>query len=92
MTSDYSFLQYLVLILLGILFFKEELKRWFSDKLGLKSRSLDFKMDTLSQHFNHETTHLLTDILAETKKSAEHAEKAVLMLEEFKEYGIKPRR
>lgn len=48
-------------------------------------------MEALQEHFNDETTHLLSDILDQSKKAADYAEKSSHLLEEFKEYGIKTR-
>lgn len=71
-----DFSQVLILLLVGSLFFKDEiraaLKKYFGLNFGRSNddtitqpelKNMDAKMTQLQTHYNDETTHLLTDIL-----------------------------
>lgn len=103
MTFDFT--QILILVLIAILFFKEEMKSWIPRFFGLKGNSpgagmkeLGLKMDTLSGHYNHETTGLLSGILEELKwvrrdqaAQAKQLEHIITRVEEVIKYGVPSR-
>lgn len=67
---EYSFLEILILVLIGLLFFKETVLSWVAQKFGFKDGSdksrrmvnLQNTMSDLKLHFNDKTTHILTEI------------------------------
>lgn len=73
---EFSFLEILILVLIGLLFFKETVLSWIGQKLGFKDKGKEAiagekntqqvllsNMEVLSQHYNHETTPLLENIV-----------------------------
>ncbi len=62
--EHFSFLEGLILFLIGLLFFKEQLVPAVMSKFGVNIKKLatSEQVDTLTEHFNHETTELLTEI------------------------------
>lgn len=86
--DDLTFLQGLTLILIGLLFFKEEIIPWIKEKLGFKSGKMatSEQMEELSDHYNHETTDLLTGI---NEGIAKVNENLIVMGETIKEVSRK---
>ncbi len=62
--ENFSFLEFLILLLLGILLFRDQVVPALMSKLGIKmdKPASGKQMNTLTEHFNHETTELLTEI------------------------------
>lgn len=94
-----DFLQWLVVGLLGALFFKEEMKGYISSKLGKDPETPAMKTDRLARYYNHDLTDKLDQILKaeEEEHMANDRTREVLasvdsLLREFKEYGIKIRK
>lgn len=104
MNYNFEFTQALVFILLGVIFFKEEMKRWFAIKFLKTDAPADLsyisgKMNQLAHHFNHETTGLLTDIRDELRyvrkaQEEQYKQTAVILLkvEEVIKYGVPERK
>lgn len=101
----FHFPEILILILLGILFFKEEMKVWIPRLLGFgRSEPIGLaeiggKMDTLSGYYNHETTGLLSGILEELKwvrrdqaSQSKQLEHIITRVEEVIKYGVPERK
>lgn len=94
------FMEFLIIVLIALSFFREEFSRWLKDKLGLKNgNGVENKMDQLVGHYNHETTALLTSILGELKwvrkDQNAHSEKInslINKVEEIIKYGVPERK
>lgn len=91
-----DFTQYLILILLGLLFVRETIVRWISQKLGIKDKS---PIETLKTYYNHDLSERLDRIerAEEHEHDANEQVRATLIsidrsLNEFREYGIKIRK
>lgn len=60
MFENLNFLEILILVLLGLLFFKEQMsgvfKTWFNGKFGSSEENVPGWASELLQHFNHDTT------------------------------------
>ena len=85
---DFSFIESLILILIGLLFFRDEVMPFILKKLGIKkngnAHATSEEMQELKHHYNHETTELLTEINEGIKDlNRKH--------EEYEKYGIKTR-
>lgn len=80
---EFDFLQTLTLFLIALLFGKDTLLPWLGEKFGIKVgntredvkadnrnalQPLLTEMETLSEHFNHATTDLLTEIRDELRR------------------------
>lgn len=81
------FLESMVLVLLGALFFKETLSSFVNAKLGVKEKTPEWA-SRLQGYFNHDTTSHHN----ETHKKLDEVKDGVLegnrLLREIKEYGI----
>jgi hypothetical protein len=86
-----NFLQAVILLLLITSFWHEEIKHVVYSKLGVRNgngKTSEKMMQELSQHFNHETTHLLSDILQETRESNRKLDTVINKQEEMMKYGV----
>lgn len=95
----FNFPEILILVLLGILFFKEEMKTWIPKLLGIKPSNpsvglsdIGGKMDKLAGHFNHETTTLLTEIRDDLKGQGRMTTTILQRVEEIIKYGVLERK
>lgn len=94
------FQEYLILGLIGALFFKESLSEFIRAKLGLETEEeVPLWGQRLTQYANHDTTDKLDRLLAMEEKEHEQAEQLRRSLAsidrtlgEFREYGIKLRK
>lgn len=94
------FLEFLIVLLLILSFFREEFGRWLKEKLGLKNgNGVEKKMDHLVSHYNHETTALLSSILGELKwvrkdqnNQSEKINTLINKVEEIIKYGVPERK
>lgn len=95
-----NFTEILILLLICLLFAKEQLISWFNRMFGSKAEptgnGIVSKIDKLAQHYNHETTHLLTEILQELKfvrrdqsDQGRKLEMIISKVEEIIKYGVK---
>lgn len=88
-----DFLQTLILLLVGLLFFKENILSWIGKKLGFNNG--DKVPDWAKQlqfHYNHETTELLKEIRDSQTGMCKKMDKAINLLENQDKYGIKVRK
>jgi hypothetical protein len=89
--EDITFLQSLTLILLGLLFFKEQIIPWILAKLGMdpaKSNATKGQVDQLAEYVNHRQTEIMeqqTVILGEVKGTAETT---LRKLDEWERHGV----
>lgn len=98
MTPD--FLQSLTILLIGLLFFKENVLVWISKKLGFtESDDTPLWAQKLTHHFNHETSEYHrehSESMRDLKKQHDNMQKgidhAVVLLENQDKYGIKTRK
>ncbi|MEK9208092.1 MAG: hypothetical protein AAB922_06400 [Patescibacteria group bacterium] len=91
MTTD--FLQTLILLLLGLLFFKENLLSWINKKFGFgNGEEKPHWAAELEHYFNHETTGILREIRDSQTNMCKKMDKAINMLENQDKYGIKIRK
>jgi len=101
LVSKLDFMELLIIVLIGLLFFKEHILVWISTFLnhGVSKKEVThptpkWALD-LQEHYNHETTEQLTEIINTQEKvldlMREHNkldERVIHLLENFKEYGI----
>lgn len=62
--ENFAFLQYLVILLVGLLFFREEITPWIKTKLGISdknSTATKAQMNELSEYVNHRQTEILAE-------------------------------
>lgn len=84
-TLDFS--QVLILILIGSLFFKDEIRILMTKYFKLPANGsgtaekLQTTMNQLQHHYNDETTHILTDILEESRR---HTQKLDVVIDNSK--------
>lgn len=89
--EDLTFLQYLTILLLGLLFFREEIMPWIKGKLGFKgdgSNATKGQVNELAEYVNHRQTEILdkqTAILGEVKSGIEDVKRKH---EEWDKYGV----
>ena len=94
------FQEYLILGLLGALFFKETLTVYVRGVLGLKDKeNVPLWGQKLTQYANHETSAKLDKLIAMEEKEHEQADRVRESLRgidhtlgEFREYGIRIRK
>lgn len=93
MFDNLTYLEYLTLILIGLLFFREDIMPWVKGFFGFKTQkpasSDDF--DNLADHVNHRQTEILekqTEILQQIKEGIENVNRKH---EEWEKYGINTR-
>jgi peptidoglycan hydrolase CwlO-like protein len=98
--AGFDFMEILIMVLVGLLFFKEQLFVLVRKKFGLSGQDtnndLSTKMDTLAQHFNHETTDILSDIRDiqkdirdAQKKTCEKITKLIDHIDEMRVNGVR---
>lgn len=95
---EFSFLESLIIGLIGLLFFKEEMMGWVRKKFGMTEPSVPPWASELKQYFNHDTTGHHTETHEKLDKLNERMEshKDVLTdirnsLANLEKYGIKCR-
>ncbi len=95
-----EFLQSLILLLIGLLFFKENILSWIGKKLGFSNgdKIPEWAKD-LKYHFNHETTAqnnetlgLLREIRDSQRNMCIKIDKTINLLENQDKYGVKARK
>lgn len=88
-----NFLEGLIFLLIGLLFFKETILKWLGKAFGFKNG--EDKIPTWAQdlksHYNHETTELLKEIRNSQDGSCKKLDRVINMLENQDKYGIKIR-
>lgn len=93
--EDLSFTESLIIILLGLLFFKEELIPWIKQKLGFdsnKANATKGQLNELVEYVNHRQTEILdrqTEILSENR---DDIKTLIRKHEEWDRYGMKIRK
>lgn len=89
-------LQLFLIVMFGIIFWEPIAQRigWKSknDEIPPYIATLLEQQDTLTQHFNHDTTSHQEEIKAHLETMHEKQDKAVQILTEIKEYGLKCRK
>lgn len=83
--TEVTFLQGLTLLLVGLLFFREEIMPWIKGKLGIsneREHATRGQMDKLSNYYNHDTTELLQAINTNVVKVHQNVEKVHLTMRE----------
>ena len=87
---EYNFLQILILILIGLMFFKENLLKWVGRYFGFKNgNTVETKVDKLTTHYNHEITQILNNILSEQRGIGRKMDTSITKLDEIIKYGVK---
>lgn len=98
-----NFHEYLIVVLIAVLFFKESIVAFINSKLGRESspewsKKTNEKIDRLTQYANHDTTAKLDELIEMEKVSAQNDKEVRDLLkdigrslEEIKTYGIKCR-
>lgn len=107
-----DFSQVLILILVGSLFFREEIRAALKKYFGLnfngngavsgsqpELKNMDQKMTQLQAHYNEETTHLLTELLHESRRHSakldmviDHSRTIITKQDEMMKYGVPERK
>jgi len=88
---EYTFAEYLIIILIGLLFFKEEIIPWIKQKLGFnsdKTNATKGQVDQLAEYVNHRQTEILdaqTRILGDVKEGVEDIKRKH---EEWDKFGV----
>jgi len=88
------FQEYLILLLLLALFFKESLTEFIRAKMGLgdKEEVTPAWGERLTHYANHDTTERLVKMIDLQERAQEQLRSIDSTLGEFKEYGIKIRK
>lgn len=89
-----EFLQSLALLLIGLLFFKENILSWIGKKFGFsngKDKIPDWARE-LKTHYNDDITQLLREIRDGQTSACKKIDKVITMLENQDKYGINIRR
>ena len=90
---NFEFLQTLILLLIGLLFFKENVLSWIGKKLGFSNGSKVPDWATkLQEHYNHDTTKLLEEIRDSQTNTCKKLDKVITLLENQDKYGVITRR
>ena len=94
----FSFQELLILILLGALFFKEQLLGWIGPKLGFKNggeKGVGEKVDQLAAYYNHDTTKKLDELIDMHNKTHQFSDKLyetmkdlARSVDEIMKYGV----
>lgn len=105
-----GFLNWLILLLIGLLFGKDTLLPAIMGKMGIELKKnqgagteetarlrndfqkIYMEMQTLSAHFNHETTDQWADVKKLLEKQNEKHDESLQLIRELAKYGIKCRR
>lgn len=95
-----DFLQSLILLLIGLLFFKENVLSWIGKKLGFSGKErIPEWAEKLQFHYNHETTNqntevisLLREIRDQQRSACQKSDKIVMLLENQDKYGVRTRK
>ena len=90
--SGFNFLEILVFIMLGLLFFKEGLLAWVSKMFGYEREEesdVPIWARQLQLHYNEETTQILNKILDKLGVMHDCLKRANTSLDIIKEYGVK---
>jgi len=88
---EYTFLEYLIILLVGLLFFKEEIIPWIKGKLGFQKsepNATSSQLENLAEYVNHRQTEILeaqTRILGEVKEGVSDIKRKH---DEWERYGI----
>lgn len=94
MFEGLSFLEWLILVLIGLLFFKEQAVAWISSKLGLKNgngAATSGQVETLASYYNHDITSRLEKLVEASENIARGVERIQDKHGEWDKYGIKVR-
>jgi archaellum component FlaC len=81
--ENFTFLESLTIVLIALLFFKEEITPWIKEKLGIsnsKSNATKGQVDELAEYVNHRQTEILeaqTRILGEVKNEVTNHSKTL---------------
>lgn len=83
---EFGFLEYLIIILIGLLFFKEQLMGFIANKLGVKQNGVSNagirnKLDELTDNHLHEVAEILREIQIQTKDNGHMLERIQNRLE-----------
>lgn len=99
----HHFTEFLIIVLVSMLFFKEQLTKLIYFRFGLEGRKNGDRRENnglitavgevsrLSNYYNHDLTDKLDAIQVYARQNAETSAKTLTLLEELKEYGIKVR-
>ena len=99
MFESLNFPELLILLLVGLLFFKENLLVWLGDKFGVKKKDMVPPWaQELQQYFNHDTTShhekthsILKEISDKMDRHNDMEKENHAKLEEILKYGVKCR-
>lgn len=100
MIENLNFYEGLILLLVSLLFFKENILSWIGKKFGFTNggeKTPPWAAE-LKYHFNHETTvqnnetiSLLKEIRDHQSNACKKSDKIIMLLENQDKYGVKTR-
>ena len=101
MFEDLTFLQALTVLLIGLLFFREDIIPWLKSWFGVKPEAVPTtpvtladllgQMTKLTEYFNHDTTQHNLEIKECLKSIDENMKTLVRKHDEYERFGIKSR-
>lgn len=89
-----TFWQFLILLLVGLLFVRDVVVQWVRQKLGLgggqeaQESDVGCRMDRLVEYVNHNQTEILNKILEAQREHNKLDEKVIALLENMDKYGV----
>lgn len=95
--SDLTFLQALTILLLGLLFFKEDIMPWIKNLLGVKSSApphqpaTSNQVNELAEYVNHRQSEILERQLKVLERIDDRTKEILRKHEEYDKYGVKVR-
>jgi hypothetical protein len=92
--ENFAFLQYLVILLVGLLFFREEITPWIKSKLGIsdkKNPATSEQMSNLTEYVNHRQTEILAEQTRILASIHDDVKVVIRKHEEWERFGIPTR-
>jgi hypothetical protein len=89
--EDFTFLQSITLLLIGLLFFRDEIIPWIKEKMGLKAKektATSNQVDELAEYVNHRQTEILDKQTAILESIHEGVKDVKRKHDEWERYGI----
>lgn len=89
--ENLSYLESLILLLIGLLFFRDEMMDWLKQKLGFKSRTRGAtkeQVDELAEYVNHRQTEIMAEQTRILAGIDNKTDKIIAKHDEWERHGV----
>lgn len=85
-----SYLESLILLLIGLLFFRDEMMGWIKQKLGFKSNkgATEQQVGELAEYVNHRQTEIMAEQTRILASIDNKADKIIAKHDEWERHGV----